>query len=132
MLAKLSVKNYALIDELVIDFEGGFNIVTGETGAGKSIILGALSLILGSRADTGVLRNQKEKCVVEGTFKIKGYGLQEIFEQNDLDYDDVSIFRREITPMGKSRAFINDTPVTVKQMSELGGRMNINQSAPKF
>ncbi|NQU86719.1 MAG: DNA repair protein RecN [Mariniphaga sp.] len=123
MLTKISIKNYALIDELVIDFNKGFNIVTGETGAGKSIILGALALIIGNRADTSSLRDNTKKCVVEGVFKIESYGLNSLFETNDLDYEAFSIFRREITPSGKSRAFINDTPVSVKLMSELGSKL---------
>jgi len=120
MLTRLTIKNYALIDELFIDFNRGFNIVTGETGAGKSIILGALSLILGNRADTNTLRDDTKKCVVEGVFEIETSRLKPFFEKFGLDYDDKSIFRREITPSGKSRAFINDTPVNIKQMSEIG------------
>jgi DNA repair protein RecN (Recombination protein N) len=120
MLTRLTIKNYALIDELVIDFDRGFNIVTGETGAGKSIILGALSLILGGRADTQTLRDNTKKCVVEGIFEIDASRMKPFFDTHSLDYDDRSIFRREITPAGKSRAFINDTPVNVKQMSEIG------------
>lgn len=123
MLTKLSVRNYALIKELDIDLGTGLTIITGETGAGKSILLGALSLILGTRADTAALLDKNEKCVVEGTFRIAGYDLEEIFQNNDLDYDDVTVVRREVNPAGKSRAFINDTPVTVSVLKELGDRL---------
>ena len=123
MLTKLSVRNYALIKELDIDLGTGLTIITGETGAGKSILLGALSLILGTRADTAALLDKNEKCVVEGTFRIAGYDLEEIFQNNDLDYDDVTVVRREVNPAGKSRAFINDTPVTVSVLKELSDRL---------
>ncbi len=123
MLTKLSIKNYALIEELSVEFDKGFNIITGETGAGKSIILGALGLILGKRADSSTLRNTAEKCIIEGVFSVKNYHLLPYFEKNDLDYDEISIFRREITPTGKSRAFINDTPVSLKIMSEIGSQL---------
>ena len=105
------ISNYALIQSLQVDFHKNMNTVTGETGAGKSIILGALGLILGNRADLSVLKDSSEKCIVEGTFEIKNYKLKWFFEANDLDFDETSILRREITPAGKSRAFINDTPV---------------------
>ena len=123
MLIKLSVQNYALIEKLDISLENGLTIITGETGAGKSILLGALSLILGSRADTSVLLNKEEKCVVEGTFKIEGYDFQEFFQKNELDYDDYAILRREINTAGKSRAFINDTPITINILKELADRL---------
>ncbi len=123
MLVRLSVNNYALIRELDLPLDNGLTIITGETGAGKSILLGALSLILGSRADTSVLFDMKEKCVVEGTFKIAGYELEDFFLSHDLDYDPVAILRREINSAGKSRAFINDTPVTLNIMKELGDRL---------
>ncbi|MBW6501896.1 MAG: AAA family ATPase, partial [Bacteroidales bacterium] len=123
MLAKLFVRNYALIRELDVEFETGLTIITGETGAGKSILLGALSLILGSRADTNVLLDKREKCVVEGLFRIEDYQLVDFFASNELDYDPVTILRREINPAGKSRAFINDTPVTVNLLKELGSRL---------
>ena len=123
MLVKLFVQNYALIRELDVEFETGLTIITGETGAGKSILLGALSLILGSRADTNVLLDKREKCVVEGSFRIEGYQLEDFFISNELDYDPVTILRREINPAGKSRAFINDTPVTVNLLKELGSRL---------
>ncbi|MGM0621170.1 MAG: DNA repair protein RecN, partial [Bacteroidota bacterium] len=120
MLTKLTVNNYALITRLEIKFHAGLNSVTGETGAGKSIILGALGLILGNRADLSVLKNSEEKCIVEGAFNIGQYKLEAFFEKHDLDFDTVTILRREITPLGKSRAFINDTPVNLKIMRELG------------
>ena len=123
MLVRLSVHNYALIRELDLTLENGLTIITGETGAGKSILLGALSLILGARADTSVLMDVKEKCIVEGIFKIADYDLEEFFNSNDLDYDPVAILRREINTAGKSRAFINDTPVTINIMKELGDRL---------
>lgn len=123
MLQSISISNYALIDSLNIQFESGFNIMTGETGAGKSIILGALGLILGQRADTTVLRDKSKKCVVEGSFAIHGYGLKTFFETEELDFDDQAILRREITVSGNSRAFINDTPVNVKVLRELGLRL---------
>jgi len=123
MLRRLTVKNYAIIKELDMGFSEGFTIITGETGAGKSILLGALGLVLGERADTSVLLSDKEKCIVEADFSIKGYDLGELFEASGVDYDDEAILRREITPAGKSRAFINDTPVTLSVMKELGDRL---------
>ncbi len=123
MLTRLTIKNYALIEELKVDFKGGFNIIIGETGAGKSIILGALGLILGNRAELNSLRDKSLKCIVEGVFDVQNYGLESFFEENDLDYDHQSIFRREITPTGKSRAFINDTPVNLKLMQEAASRL---------
>jgi DNA repair protein RecN (Recombination protein N) len=123
MLAKLFVHNYALIKELDLEFENGLTIITGETGAGKSILLGALSLILGVRADTTVLLDKSEKCIVEGTFRIDEYDLSDFFTANDLDYEPLTILRREISPGGKSRGFINDTPVTVNLLKELGDHL---------
>jgi DNA repair protein RecN (Recombination protein N) len=123
MLVKLFVQNYALIKELDVELENGLTIITGETGAGKSILLGALSLILGTRADTTVLLDKNEKCIVEGTFRIEEYDLSEFFLSNELDYESVTTLRREINPAGKSRAFINDTPVTVNLLKELGDRL---------
>ena len=120
MLVKLFVQNYALIKELDVELENGLTIITGETGAGKSILLGALSLILGTRADTTVLLDKNEKCIVEGTFRIEEYDLNEFFVSNELDYESVTTLRREINPAGKSRAFINDTPVTINLLKELG------------
>ena len=123
MLRRLQIRNYALIRELDVDFTSGLTIITGETGAGKSILIGALSLILGQRADTTVLKDKEEKCSVEGVFEVAGYGLEELFAENDLDYDDQVIFRREITANGKSRAFVNDTPVNLKTLQDLGLRL---------
>jgi DNA repair protein RecN (Recombination protein N) len=120
VLKSLSIKNYALIDSLNIGFSDDLNILTGETGAGKSILLGAIGLIIGQRADLSVLRDKTQKCTAEGVFEIRNYGLQGFFTDNELDYEDVSILRREITPLGKSRAFINDTPVNVKVLHDLG------------
>ena len=120
MLSTLSITNYALIDSLEVDFDKGFTVITGETGAGKSILLGGLSLVLGKRADLSSLRVKDEKCIIEGIFKIDTYGLQDFFETNDLDYDTSTVIRREILPSGKSRAFINDTPVTLDVLSQLG------------
>ncbi|HUX56607.1 MAG TPA: DNA repair protein RecN [Bacteroidales bacterium] len=120
MLLKLSVHNYALIKELDVEFQNGLTIITGETGAGKSILLGALSLILGARADTSVLLDKDEKCIVEGSFRIDDYDLEEFFISNELDYELVTTLRREINTAGKSRAFINDTPVTVNLLKEIG------------
>jgi DNA repair protein RecN (Recombination protein N) len=119
MLTRLSISNYALIDSLSIDFHQKLNSVTGETGAGKSIILGALGLILGNRADLSVLKDPAKKCIVEGIFEIGNYNLQLFFEENDLDYDSTTILRREITSSGKFRAFINDTPVNLKTLRDL-------------
>jgi DNA repair protein RecN (Recombination protein N) len=123
MLKQLNIQNYALIDELDISFSDGLTIITGETGAGKSILLGALSLIIGQRADTGSLQDKTRKCIVEGTFSIKGYKLNTFFKQNEIDYSDETIVRREINPEGKSRAFINDTPVILSLLRELGERL---------
>jgi DNA repair protein RecN (Recombination protein N) len=123
VLKSLSIKNYALIDSLNIDFSGDLNILTGETGAGKSILLGAIGLIIGQRADTSVLRDKTIKCTAEGIFNIQDYGLKGFFEDNELDFEPVTILRREITPQGKSRAFINDTPVNVKVLNDLGMKL---------
>lgn len=119
MITSLSIKNYALIEKLTIDFSKGFSIITGETGAGKSIILGALGLVLGKRADLTSLKNKEEKCVIEAQFSISKYNLRPFFEANDLDYEDETIIRREILPSGKSRAFINDSPVNLQELQEL-------------
>jgi DNA repair protein RecN (Recombination protein N) len=112
-----------MIRELDVDFTSGLTIITGETGAGKSILIGALSLILGQRADSAVLKDKESKCIVEGIFEVNGYGLQPLFEENDLDYDSQVIFRREIAPNGKSRAFVNDTPVNLKTLQDIGVRL---------
>ena len=119
MLQKLTIKNYAIIDQLEVDFSGNLNVITGETGAGKSILLGALSLILGERADPGVLFNKESKCVIEGSFKVKKAQVSGFFQQHELDLEDQLIIRREISTAGKSRAFINDTPVNLSQLGEL-------------
>lgn len=120
MLSHLSINNYALIDELEIDFRKGLTIITGETGAGKSILLGALSLILGQRADTQVLLDKSKKCVIEGTFRINDYGLMDFFSHNELDYDNTTVIRREISQNDKSRAFINDSVVNLDLLKEIG------------
>jgi len=122
MIQSLSIDNYAIINNLEINFNKGLSIITGETGAGKSILLGALSLILGKRADTSILKDKARKCIVEGTFDIRDYGFQNFFAENDIDYEDFTILRREIAPNGKSRAFINDSPVNLNILSETGIR----------
>ncbi|MBT8299339.1 MAG: DNA repair protein RecN [Maribacter sp.] len=123
MLNRLSIKNYALIDRLEVSFANGFTCITGETGAGKSILLGGLSLVLGKRADLTTLRNKDGKCIIEGEFEINKYRLNRFFSDNDLDYEDTTIIRREILPSGKSRAFINDTPVNLDVLTKLGSRL---------
>lgn len=123
MLKRLSISNYALIDNLDITFSNELNILTGETGAGKSIILGALSLILGQRAEGKYFFNQQKKCVIEGTFLLNGFHLDEFFTDNDLDYDRETVLRREISADGKSRAFINDTPVNLTTLKKLGEKL---------
>lgn len=123
MLSKLSIDNYALIDRLNVSFSSGFTSITGETGAGKSILLGALSLVLGKRADLSSLRDKDRKCVIEAEFAVRKYKLKPFFKESDLDYEDTTIVRREILPSGKSRAFINDTPITLDVMSQLGNRL---------
>lgn len=119
MIRSLYIKNYLLIDHLELDFSGGFITITGETGAGKSILMGALSLILGKRVDTSVLKLKETKCIVEGVFR-PGERVRELFESNDLDFEELTTLRREISPGGKSRAFINDTPVNLPLMKEVG------------
>ncbi len=123
MLKQLSIKNYALIQQLEIQPATTLNIITGETGAGKSIMLGALGLLLGNRADTKVLFDETEKCVIEGVFDVTGYGLQTLFEKNDIDYDAHCLIRREITPAGKSRAFINDTPANLDLLKQISVKL---------
>ena len=120
MLSNLSIKNYALIDHLNVSFANGFTSITGETGAGKSILLGGLSLVLGKRADLNALRDNDQKCIIEAEFEIAKYKLRSFFKAYDLDYEDRTIIRREILPSGKSRAFINDTPITLDILSQLG------------
>ena len=120
MLTRLFIQNYAIIDEIDIAFSNKFNIITGETGAGKSILMGALSLILGNRADTTVLLNRDKKCVIEGIFDIsKKEDVKNILKQEELDPSDELLIRREIAATGKSRAFINDTPVNLDQLREV-------------
>ena len=123
MLTSLSIKNYALIDNLHVDFNDGFSIITGETGAGKSILLGGLSLILGKRADLSSLKNSTQKCIIEAVFNVSNYNLKSLFEAEDLDYEAQTIIRREILSSGKSRAFVNDTPVTLNSLQLLGSRL---------
>src|SRR5580693_2768280 len=125
MLQRIHIQNYAIIDELSIDFPAGMNVITGETGAGKSILMGALSLILGDRADTTVLLEGNKKCVVEGVFSVsepdgKSSAVLAFFKSNDLDVEEEVVIRREIAPSGKSRAFVNDTPVNLDQLRKLG------------
>lgn len=119
MLLTLAIKNYALIDSLEINFSNRFSIITGETGAGKSILLGALGLVLGNRADLSSLKDEEQKCVVEAHFDVSKYGLKAVFEAADFDYEEVTIIRREILPSGKSRAFVNDSPVNLQELQGL-------------
>lgn len=123
MLRSLYIQNYALIEKLDIDFSRGFSVITGETGAGKSIILGAIGLLLGQRADVKSIRQGASKCVIEARFEIASYGMQSFFEENELEYEDECILRREVYASGKSRAFINDTPASLVQMKELGEQL---------
>jgi len=123
MLQTLSIENFALIEKLNITFPDGLSIITGETGAGKSILLGALSLILGQRADTMALKDKSHNCMVEACFSIDGYGLDDFFKTNDIDYDSLTTIRRIISPTGKSRAFINEIPVNLNLLKELGDRL---------
>ncbi|TRZ41077.1 DNA repair protein RecN [Robertkochia solimangrovi] len=123
MLTTLSIKNYALIDTLNVEFKEGFTTITGETGAGKSILLGGLALVLGKRADLSSLKNEEEKCVIEAGFKVGHYNLKGFFEESDLDYEELTLIRREILPGGKSRAFVNDTPVRLDVLSSLGEKL---------
>ena len=123
MLTQLSINNYALINQLSIDFSSGLSIITGETGAGKSILLGALGLVLGNRADLSSLKDTSRKCVVEAKIAISNYNLQDFFAEVDLDFETETIIRREILPSGKSRAFVNDTPVTLSVLNELKSKL---------
>lgn len=120
MIQSISIQNFALINQLEIDFSDGFSVITGETGSGKSILLGALSLVLGQRSEGSVLKDKDKKCIIECSFSIEKYNLQEFFEKNELDYEKEAIIRREILPSGKTRAFVNDTPVNLKTLKELG------------
>ncbi|MEP0712039.1 MAG: AAA family ATPase [Algoriphagus sp.] len=121
MLKSLSISNYALIDQLHMQPSAGLSMITGETGAGKSIMLGAVGLLLGNRADTKVLLHEDRKCVIEGVFDIANYGLKDFFDATELDYEPTCIIRREISPAGKSRSFVNDTPVLLDALKTLGG-----------
>ena len=124
MLQHLHIQNYALIEDLSIDFTDGFSVITGETGAGKSILLGALGFVLGDRADTGVLFDKDQKCIVEAVFSFGDDQLKTAFEANDLDFDPTEcIIRRELNPQKKSRAFINDTPVSLQTLKEIGNQL---------
>lgn len=123
MLLSLSIKNYALIESLETDFSNQFSVITGETGAGKSILLGALGLVLGNRADLTSLKDKEQKCIIEAQFSIANYNLQSFFDENDMDYEDKTIIRREILPSGKSRAFVNDSPVNLQELQELGAML---------
>ncbi|MBS1490206.1 MAG: DNA repair protein RecN [Bacteroidetes bacterium] len=123
MLVTLSIKNYALLREMELNLSPHLNVITGETGAGKSILLGAIGLLLGHRADTKTLWNENEKCTVEGVFDISGYDLQSVFDEEDLDFENQTIVRREVTAQGKSRAFINDTPVTLDVLKKMGAHL---------
>ncbi|MDV7188488.1 DNA repair protein RecN [Lutibacter sp. TH_r2] len=123
MLIQLSIKNYALIESLTVNFKDNLSIITGETGAGKSILLGALGLVLGKRADSSTLKNSDKKCIIEAEFSIQNYGLQFFFDENELDFENETIIRREILPSGKSRAFINDTPTTLSVLQNLSEQL---------
>jgi len=123
MLTNLSIKNYALIESLSVNFKDKLSIITGETGAGKSILLGALGLVLGKRADSSTLKDTKNKCIIEAQFSISNYLLEPFFEENDIDFENETIIRREILPSGKSRAFINDTPTTLNVLQALSEKL---------
>ena len=123
MLRSLYIQNYALIEKLDISFETGFSVITGETGAGKSIILGAIGLLLGQRADVKAIRHGASKCIIEARFDLSAYGMRPFFEENELEYDEECILRREVQASGKSRAFINDTPASLSQVKELGEQL---------
>lgn len=123
MLTNLSIKNYALIESLSVEFKDKFSIITGETGAGKSILLGGLGLVLGKRADTSTLKDTSKKCIIEAQFSIENYQLEKLFEENDIDFESETIVRREILPSGKSRAFVNDTPTTLQFLNTLSERL---------
>lgn len=140
MLSRLTVENYALIDRLELRLDSGLNIITGETGAGKSILLGALGLLLGAKNDGAAAKDSSKNCIVEGVFDISGLGLEYLFEENELDYDDTTVIRRVITPAGKSRSFVNDIPAQLSQIREIGAHLidihsqhqNLILSSPAF
>ena len=123
MIENISINNYALIDHTHIELEKGFSVITGETGAGKSILLGAIGLTLGQRADSSAIMDKTKKCIVEIEYNIAGYALKEWFDENDLDYSEQVMVRRELTAEGKSRCFINDTPVNNKLLKDFGTYM---------
>jgi DNA repair protein RecN (Recombination protein N) len=123
MLLSLTIKNYALIESLETEFSNEFSVITGETGAGKSILLGALGLVLGNRADLTSLKDKEQKCIIEAQFSISNYNLHPFFKENDMDYEEKTIIRREILPTGKSRAFVNDSPVNLQELQELGAML---------
>ena len=123
MLRHISIRNFALIEHVEIDFDSGFSVITGETGHGKSVFLGAISMLLGQRSDAKAIREGADRCVIEGVFDISALSLNTFFEENELDYDDECIVRREVAASGRSRAFVNDTPVSVAQLKELGSRL---------
>ena len=123
MLKHITIRNFALIEHVEIDFSTGFSVITGETGHGKSVFLGAVAMLLGQRSDVKAIREGAERCVIEGIFDIAGFGLEPLFKENDIDYDQECIIRRELAANGRSRAFINDTPVNVSLLKELGTRL---------
>ena len=123
MLKHISIRNFALIERVEVDFSTGFSVITGETGHGKSVFLGAISVLIGQRSDAKSIREGADRCVIEGCFDISGFAMQEWFGENDLDYDNECIVRREVAASGRSRAFVNDTPVSVAQLKELGARL---------
>ncbi|MEE0082689.1 MAG: DNA repair protein RecN [Paludibacteraceae bacterium] len=120
MLTRLEIDNYTLIERSEIDFNNGFSVITGETGAGKSILLGALGMLMGGKVESKYFKDAEKKCVIEATFDISDYGYRPFFEENELDYDDECVIRKEITPSGKARSFVNDTPVSVSQLKQIG------------
>ncbi len=123
MLKHITIRNFALIEKVEIDFSAGFSVITGETGHGKSVFLGAVAMLLGQRSDVKVIREGAERCVIEGVFDLEGFDLEALFVENDIDYDRECIIRRELSANGRSRAFINDTPVNVSLLKELGSRL---------
>ena len=123
MLKNISIRNYALIERVEVDFTSGFSVITGETGHGKSVFLGAVSMLLGQRSDVKAIRDGADKCIIEGCFDISGFGLEPFFEENEMDYDNECIVRRELSANGRSRAFVNDSPIGVAQLKELGTKL---------
>ena len=123
MLRRLTVENYALIDKLDMELDAHLNIITGETGAGKSILLGALGLLLGNKNDNTTIRDMERSCIIEGLFDVSNYALESFFEENELEYEPQTVVRRVISPAGKSRSFVNDMPVQLATLKELGARL---------